>query len=262
MHEVNSNNSLTNRGRAIAAMGLVSRDYEGFNVTSPGFRKETFRIWKDEEGKVKCSCAEHRERITNEPKFRCEHIIAVKFHLENEEAKAEITTEDKKQMDLNEFINQLDATCPDWSHQVVSIKQIGDLVAVTASVTIQGVTRQGIGTGSAYEETGIKNAEYDALKRAAIKFGVARQILNETIKTEETPKGFAGDPMAKTMAELITPRQMVAIRAISNGQKLDPEDEIKELFGQSIKVEELSKKAASALIEHLKIDRSTQAASA
>jgi hypothetical protein len=74
--------SLINKAKALAAMGLVARDYEGFNVTSPGFRKETFRVWKDQEGKIKCSCNEFTDKSLGDPKFRCEHILAVKFHLE------------------------------------------------------------------------------------------------------------------------------------------------------------------------------------
>jgi hypothetical protein len=316
-----NNTSLINRAKAIAAMGLVGRDYEGFNVTSPGFRKETFRIWKDEEGHIKCSCAEFQERITSEPRFRCEHILAVKFHLETTEDEAGQTEnadetpepvafvepmanqpEDDNQYKLfedkmenrvipfdqllkrlsqsiqPEMVKQrvgwrdrqgrehevdyvewhtvadlLDRICPDWSHQVNSIKQIGDLVAVTASITIQGVTRQGVGTGSAYDETGIKKAEHDALKRAAVKFGIARELYRkeeEVISEKAEQPSFPREPMAKTMAELVTPRQLVAIRAISNSQKIDAEAECKELM--QCKPEELSRKAASAFIDYLK----------
>jgi hypothetical protein len=315
------NNSLVNRAKAIAAMGLVGRDYEGFNVTSPGFRKETFRIWKDDEGRVKCSCAEFQERVADEPKFRCEHILAVKFHLETADEQTEpnennnetpgsvssmeqqeTTFEDERQMKMfetsenqrvvpfdqllkklsqsvqPEMVKQrigwrdrqgrdhevdyvewhtvadlLDRICPDWSHQVNSIKQIGDLVAVTASITLQGVTRQGVGTGSAYDETGIKKAEHDALKRAAVKFGIARELYRkeeEVIEAKAGQPNFPREPMAKTMAELVTPRQLVAIRAISNSQKIDAEAECKELM--QCKPEELSRKAASAFIDYLK----------
>jgi hypothetical protein len=315
------NNSLVNRAKAIAAMGLVGRDYEGFNVTSPGFKKETFRIWKDEEGRVKCSCVEFQERIAAEPKFRCEHILAVKFHIEaaddttepnenNNETPGSVSLveqdetkfEDERQINMfetsdnnrvipfdqllkrlsqsvqPEMVKQrigwrdrqgrdhevdyvewhtvadlLDRICPDWSHQVNSIKQIGDLVAVTASITLQGVTRQGVGTGSAYDETGIKKAEHDALKRAAVKFGIARELYRkeeEVIEAKTGQPNFPREPMAKTMAELVTPRQLVAIRAISNSQKIDAEAECQELM--QCKPEELSRKAASAFIDYLK----------
>ncbi|HKG23269.1 MAG TPA: SWIM zinc finger family protein, partial [Blastocatellia bacterium] len=73
---------IVNRAKAIAAMGLIERDYEGFKVMSPGIRKESFRIWRDEEGRVRCSCPEFEEKSGQEARFRCEHILAVKFHLE------------------------------------------------------------------------------------------------------------------------------------------------------------------------------------
>ncbi|HKY06520.1 MAG TPA: hypothetical protein VJQ56_16600, partial [Blastocatellia bacterium] len=71
-----------NRAKAIAAMGLVERDYDGFNVVSPGIKKETYRIWRDEEGRVRCNCAQFEEQQKEDTRFRCEHILAVKFHLE------------------------------------------------------------------------------------------------------------------------------------------------------------------------------------
>src|SRR5262245_13556853 len=87
---VSENAALTTKAKAIAAMGLVGRDFEGFNVTSPGFAKETFRVWKDEAGRARCSCALYQERIASgDPRFRCEHILAVKFHLAATEAHAE-----------------------------------------------------------------------------------------------------------------------------------------------------------------------------
>src|SRR5215208_7249514 len=73
---------LINRAKTIAAMGMVERDYEGFNVVSPGVKKETFRVWRDESGRIRCSCPEFENRSEQESRFRCEHIFAVKFHLE------------------------------------------------------------------------------------------------------------------------------------------------------------------------------------
>ncbi len=251
-----------NRAKTIAAMGMVERDYEGFNVVSPGVKKESFRVWKDEAGRVQCNCPQFEERRGSDPRFRCEHILAVKFHLEppdqepvaapeparekqprfkkasaaavepfNEESDdnqsggqvitmpfAE-TLKELSQAVSPELIRQrvgwrdrmgrehevdyvewhvvadlLDKICPDWSHEVLSIKQIGDYVAVTASITIQGVTRQGVGTGSAYDEMGIKKAEHDALKRAAVKFGIARALYRgeEEEATQKRAVGAGG----------------------------------------------------------------------
>src|SRR5262245_49496908 len=113
----------------------------------------------------------------------------------------------------------LDQVTPNWSHAVRSIQRIGDLVAVVASITIENVTREGVGTGDARSEIGIKKAEHDALKRAAIKFGIARDLYQREsdaiqipVKTEKTV--FPGEPLARTLADLITPRQINLIRAI------------------------------------------------
>jgi hypothetical protein len=73
----------------------------------------------------------------------------------------------------------LDRLVSDWSHAVRGIVQIGDFVAATAAITINGVTREGVGTGPADSETGIKKAEHDALKRASVKFGVARDLYRD-----------------------------------------------------------------------------------
>ena len=60
--------------------------------------------------------------------------------------------------------------------------------------------------------------------------------------------------MARTMKELVTPRQLVAIRSIANGQRVDAEDLCKRLRG--CKPEEMSRKAASTFIDFLKSDAS------
>jgi Rad52/22 family double-strand break repair protein len=311
---VEKNNLAINRAKTIAAMGMVERDYEGFNVSSPGIRKETFRVWRDEDGRVRCSCADYEAHVESEPRYRCEHILAVKFHLEppeefTGEAVAEATAEigesdlDHQNEDGGQVIampfaetlkelshalspelirqrvgwtdragrehevdyvewhvvaDLLDRVCPDWSHEVISIKQIGDFVAVTASITIQGVTRQGVGTGSAYDEKGIKKAEHDALKRAAVKFGIARELYRkeEEAASQKKPNAagassqFPRDPVAKTMADLVTPKQLVAIRAIANAHGINAETQCLELL--KCRPEELSRKAASIFIDHLK----------
>jgi hypothetical protein len=56
--------------------------------------------------------------------------------------------------------------------------------------------------------------------------------------------------MAKTMTDLVTPRQLVAIRAIANSQGVNAEAECLELL--KCRPEELSRRAASAFIDHLK----------
>src|SRR5262249_5472128 len=49
-------------------------------VTTTGRRREAMRVWRDVDGRVRCSCAEFSEN--DDLKFRCEHILAVKYYLE------------------------------------------------------------------------------------------------------------------------------------------------------------------------------------
>jgi hypothetical protein len=159
----------------------------------------------------------------------------------------------------------LDRVAPTWSHSVRSLVQVGDMVAVTAAITIDGVTREGVGTGMAHSETGIKKAEHDALKRAAIKFGIARDLYQreseviEKHQPETAPSGEAlhdpvvrpvPDPVAKSMADIVTPRQLGMIRALGREIGLDVDEECQAHL--HCKTEELSKRAASNFIDHLK----------
>ena len=80
----------------------------------------------------------------------------------------------------------LDETAPNWEHTVKNILPIGDIITVTVAITIDGITREGIGTGKAISETGIKKAEHDALKRAAVKFGIARELYKREFDSIES----------------------------------------------------------------------------
>jgi hypothetical protein len=151
----------------------------------------------------------------------------------------------------------LDRLVPDWSHAVRNIVQIGDFVAATAAITINGITREGVGTGAADSETGIKKAEHDALKRAAVKFGVARDLYRDEDGTNESSKRTGNyaqalpprDPIAKNLASLITPSQLALINKLAKRAKLDPEVACQEMYKANLN--EISRRAASALIEHL-----------
>ena len=151
----------------------------------------------------------------------------------------------------------LDKLAPTWSHAVRGLVRIGDYVAATAAITIDGVTREGTGTGPADSETGIKKAEHDALKRAAVKFGIARDLYRDEDKPgepsrpaeERAPAAFPADPMARTAADLISPKQFGLIRKLAASRKLDPEAVCRELY--RVELSGISRKAASALIDHL-----------
>jgi len=150
----------------------------------------------------------------------------------------------------------LDETAPNWAHRVKDIRLVGDFITVTVAITIDGVTREGIGTGSARSEMGIKKAEHDALKRAAVKFGIARDLYKkefDAYEGEVTPEGenanFPADPIAKTLSDMVTTKQLGMIRAIARQNELDADGECASLM--KCRISELSRKAASALIDHL-----------
>ncbi|HYY56126.1 MAG TPA: Rad52/Rad22 family DNA repair protein [Pyrinomonadaceae bacterium] len=396
------------RAQGIAAMGLVTREGDRFRVATPTLRgrKSSYEVWRDDAGKVRCSCLEYEEQATADASFRCEHILAVKHSLlaknteavtrqqpaekpveatavaavaattssasaepntntnasekrvskkainvaerlvrsergrdeeaadeplnantdessnvralakhtnieEHEmnkqrektaiaqmpETAVEMATAEpvasvvplaftntlralKQQVDPNivktregwtdrsgnlhmvEYIEWhavadiLDRVTPSWSHSVRNITQIGDMVAVTAAITIDGVTREGVGTGTAESEMGIKKAEHDALKRAAVKFGIARELYqreSDVIEKEGAPAAqgqFPRDPLAKSMADLVTPKQLGMIRALAREAGVDVEEECQTVL--RCKTDELSKRAASSFIDHLK----------
>ena len=393
------------RAQGIAAMGLVTREGDRFRVSTPSLRgrKSSYEVWRDETGKVRCSCLEFEEQAGVDASFRCEHILAVKHsllakntesvtkqtaperasaeatarpavaepntntinasekratrkvteptveiarsererdespetgsvaeatgrssnvrplakHTSNEEhemikkqeqsvatraatvnetEEMALAAEDpaapvvplaftntlralRQQVDSSlvktregwtdrqgnthmvEYVewhtvaDLLDRVTPTWSHSVRNIVQIGDMVAVTAAITIDGVTREGVGTGTAESEMGIKKAEHDALKRAAVKFGIARELYqreSDVIEKEGAAQAreFPRDPLAKSMADLVTPKQLGMIRAIGREIGVDVEEECQTVL--RCKTDELSKRAASSFIDHLK----------
>jgi hypothetical protein len=152
----------------------------------------------------------------------------------------------------------LDEAAPNWAHTVKDIRQIGDLMTVTVAITIDGVTREGIGTGLAQSEVGIKKAEHDALKRAAVKFGIARELYKKESDVIESQgstapsnevEEFPTDPVARSLGELVTAKQLGMIRALAREVNVDPDEECNIVMHCS--TDELTKRAASSLIQHL-----------
>lgn len=151
----------------------------------------------------------------------------------------------------------LDETAPNWGHTVKDIRAIGEIITVTVAITIDGITREGLGTGKAFSETGIKKAEHDALKRAAVKFGIARELYKrefDSIEQDDSvpaldPRPAAPNAIAKTLGDMVTAKQLGMIRAIGRESKIDVDAEC--AAAMHCAVEELSKRAASDLIAHL-----------
>jgi hypothetical protein len=152
----------------------------------------------------------------------------------------------------------LDETAPNWTHTIKDIRPIGDFMTVTAAITIDGVTREGVGTGLANSEMGIKKAEHDALKRAAVKFGIARDLYkkeSDVIEREggsfndNNDGGFPSNPMASNLSDQVTAKQLGMIKAIAREIGIDADEECRSLL--QCTTDELSKRAASQFIKHL-----------
>lgn len=167
----------------------------------------------------------------------------------------------------------LDETAPNWGHSIKDMRQIGDIMTVTVAITIDGVTREGIGTGNALSDMGIKKAEHDALKRAAVKFGIARDLYKKEFDAIDGQSGQSGhnapaetnvasfptEPVAAGLSDLVTAKQLGMIRAISREAGVDAEEECVQLL--NCNTSELSKKAASSFIDHLlKIQKQSNSA--
>jgi hypothetical protein len=155
----------------------------------------------------------------------------------------------------------LDEHAPNWVHTVKDIRPIGDIITVTVAITIDGVTREGIGTGKTASETGIKKAEHDALKRAAVKFGIARELYKkefDSIDQDETAiseptrlrqQTAPVDAVARNLGDMVTSKQLNMIRGIAREKNIDGEAVCGEMF--ACRIDEISKRAASDLIDRL-----------
>jgi hypothetical protein len=144
----------------------------------------------------------------------------------------------------------LDEVAVDWSHEVRDLRVIGDLVVVTAAITIKGITRCGVGVGSAMDEKGIKRAEHDALKRAAVKFGLARSLYNQSKDKREIKPVKENREDKHSGEEPATEKQIAAIYAIAKAKSLDAELESRVMF--RCEPERLTRSSASQLIDHLR----------
>ncbi len=171
-------------------------------------------------------------------------------------------------IEWHEVANILDEESPSWSHAVKTIQTIGDIIAITVSITIDGITREGIGTGPAASETGIKKAEHDALKRAAVKFGIARELYKKDFTPNSGQQGSSGNtrsapqgsstfdidkpptnPVAQSAGDLASAKQIGLIRSKSRYHKIDADARCYELL--KCEIDNLNKRGASWFIDAL-----------
>ncbi|HKX32686.1 MAG TPA: hypothetical protein VJ302_33680, partial [Blastocatellia bacterium] len=89
--------------------------------------------------------------------------------------------------------------------------------------------------------------------RAAVKFGIARDLYqreSDVLEQESPTPNFPSDPRAKTVVDLVTPKQLWMIRSLGRDSGCDVDQECQAVF--QCNLEEISKRAASSFIDHLK----------
>lgn len=255
-----------------------------------------FAVKRNPTGRVECDCIDFKE--SQDQSFRCQHILAVEYSLLNQQQEPNMKDDKETQDTVLDFSSTLaelrrhvdpklikqregwrdrngnvqtvdyvewhtvadilDDAAPNWTHTVKDIKEIGDIMTVIVAIEIDGVSREGIGTGNAHNEMGIKKAEHDALKRAAVKFGIARDLYKKesdvierggSYSSHDDDGGFPEQPIAKNLGELVTMKQLGMIRALARELRIDGDEECNSVM--KCRSDELSKSAASSFIKHL-----------
>lgn len=176
-----------------------------------------------------------------------------------------------------------------WGSMITDVKAFENKVVVVMSIYFpvkdavensHTVSRQAIGfeylidpkTGKeiSYGDA-FSNASSMAFRRCCAMFGIGRELYKKTAggpidrvrsrsefeaadrRDASRPRQEApSNPLATSADDMITPRQLVAIRAICNSQGFDAEQACTEMYGSLVPLNELSRKAASALIDRIK----------
>lgn len=168
----------------------------------------------------------------------------------------------------------LDEHAPGWSFSNMQTTVGGDNIFVSGDLTIEGVTRTGFGCSPIFDqygkfnEPGIKGAASDALKRAAVLFGLGRFLYDEK-ENERRPAqstGFdaaVGNTRSNAMAAgaaygaeqrtfvVRDPDAPITERQLGALQKINGSEACADLkYSKSL--DKLTKGEASALMDELK----------
>jgi hypothetical protein len=76
----------------------------------------------------------------------------------------------RKEIEWTAIAEILDRFAPEWGYTLSAYLQVDEFVAAIAAITILGVTREGVGLAAVGSRMDLKNAEYEALIQAAVKF--------------------------------------------------------------------------------------------
>lgn len=150
-----------------------------------------------------------------------------------------------------------------WASEIVRTDALPEVYVVIVRVTIYGSDYvcahdgTGVDDGHGYGDIA-SNAYAQALKRAFESFGIARELWRKEEDHSGLPSGqppakpIPTNPLAKSVSELVTPKQVGLIRSLCRDLSIDLDTELRETLKLECKVEELSRRAASAFIDHLK----------
>jgi len=92
--------------------------------------------------------------------------------------------------------------------------------------------------------------EYEDGRRLTYALVRPTQSEQSTQQAAQIEPDFPRDPLAKSIATLITPKQIGMIRALAKEAGVDAQEECQSVL--RCKIEELSKRAASSFIDYLK----------
>lgn len=224
------------RGKSIVAMGLVKREDNMFYVSTPSLRGKqvTYKVWRNDKGKVVCDCLEFESEFPSNPNFRCEHILAIKFYLEakNQETNAEAVSTEKEAQNV---LNEQKTAFQGYSIGAKTFDETVNIQFTQHSTFYPYVIQV---NKSCPNQKEIAQKIVDFLNREL------NQNISQPNKIE-----FPANPIAVSLMDLITARQLGMIRAIGREMNIDENKECCTVL--SCEPDELSKKAASAFIIHL-----------
>jgi hypothetical protein len=161
-------------------------------------------------------------------------------------------------------VRYLDRYAPGWSNEITSVAEVKGAVVVVARLLIpcaEGLVWHEATGWDAGERDGYGDpaarAEARALKRAAAKFGLGRYLYQRkggevNAGDREQPRQKPAEPTARTVNDMATRSQVSLLERVAREQHLDLKHAVALEFGCN--VEELSKRAASWLIDRLKAE--------
>lgn len=112
-----------------------------------------------------------------------------------------------------------------------------------------GGGREEDGSANNYTPAQPQSSTDNVVSQAARNFNEAINPQRQAEPTQEREEGFPANPIARSLSDLITARQLGMIRAIAREASIEADQECNVVM--RCKTDELSKRGASALIQHL-----------